>query len=155
MKDVKVGDRIKVTTDMPKGQPIRLGDELTVKDVNDDGRFCAILAYDKSNVLFFLIEAWFDVVRRADGQADQKLKKFGMVLHGDKGWSCGQQFAANKESAVSAAMSEGYTVWRAFDMETEVREWWCAIELLAEISGVMNIDPNKPIRLGVIKEETK
>ena len=83
------------------------------------------------------------------------MKKFGLVLHGEKGWSCGQQFAANKESAVSAAMSEGYTVWRAFDMGTEAREWWCAMELLAEISGVMNIDPNNPIRLGVIKEETK
>ena len=66
MKDVKVGDRIKVTTDMPDGQPIRLGDELTVTGVNDDGRRCAVLAYDKSNVLFFLIEAWFDVVREGD-----------------------------------------------------------------------------------------
>lgn len=86
---------------------------------------------------------------------ESDMRKFGLIFSSDKGWSCGQQFAESYVSAVSAAMSEGYTVWRAFDMEKEAREWWCAMELLAQISGVMNIEPNKPIRLGVIKEETK
>ena len=76
MKDVKVGDRIKVTTDMPDGQPIRLGDELRVKGVHDDGKRCAVLAYDKSNVMFFLIEAWFDVVRKSDEQAEREKDPF-------------------------------------------------------------------------------
>ena len=155
MKDVKVGDRIKVTTDMPDGQPIRLGDELTVKFVNDDGKFCAALAHDESNVLFFLIEAWFDVVCRADEQASPRLKKFGLVLSGEKGWSYGQVFSATESDAVEAGLRAGFPVWRAFDLEKQSDEWDLVREVIYEISDAQEIDPKNPIRLGVIKEETK
>lgn len=156
MKDVKVGDRIKVTTDMPEGQPIRLGDELTVMDVNDDGKFCAVLAHNESNVVFFLIEAWFDVVPRTDKQVDQKLKKFGLILRKNGAWTAAQIEAKDAHEAIKAIASQGFVVWRYFDMETEGQPFFLCLLLLTEIAGAENINnPDAPVRLGVIKESEK